>query len=73
MNEVDFYKTIVQLKTSIKEEISSNVSYLLNLIQKNSADIVDTQNAICDLSIEITNRLADIENALCELSLQEEE
>lgn len=32
------------------------------------SDIADTQNAICEESTDMENRLSDIENAICELS-----
>lgn len=35
-------------------------------------DISETQNAVCDLSIEIDERISDLENALCELSEMED-
>ena len=36
--------------------------------EENKQGVVDAQNAACDLSIDMEERIADIENALCELS-----
>lgn len=35
---------------------------------ENEDNINDTQDALCDVSTDIEERLADIENALCELT-----
>lgn len=40
---------------------------------ENKQGVIDAQNATCELSVEIDERISDIENALCELSEQEEE
>ena len=40
---------------------------------ENEQSVIDAQNATCELSVEIDERISDIENALCELSEQEEE
>lgn len=71
MTNVDFYKKMVELKNVIKEDINHSISYLSSLLKNTNSRVDDTQNATCDLSMEIDNRINDIENALCELSLLE--
>lgn len=38
---------------------------------ENKQGVIDAQNATCELSEEVDERISDIENALCELSEQE--
>ena len=40
---------------------------------ENKQGVVDAQNATCELSEEVDERISDIENALCELSELEPE
>ena len=68
MNEVNFFDKLVEIKKSIKQELESLISNLALLINNANTRIDDTQDATCELSIDIDERIADIENALCELS-----
>ena len=68
MNDVALFEKLMNLKESIKQELGTQISNLALLINKANTRIDDTQDATCELSMDIDDRIADIENALCELS-----
>lgn len=62
------YQSINVISNKVNDYTQRLNSYTDYRDDKNEQDIVDTENAACDLSIELDERMADIENALCELS-----
>lgn len=62
-------KNVRDLIQIAKQDVS-NYTDIRNEVQSERSD--DIENAQCEMSVDIEERLADIENALCELSEMEE-
>lgn len=70
MNGID--RDVAKELKTIKDMIQSNKKSLNDFTDmrddKNESDNNDTQNAACELSAELDERITDLENALCELT-----
>ena len=51
--------------------LEERVAVAEETIAQHSADIADTQDALCELSISTVLSIADLEDAVCELSTLE--
>lgn len=73
--DITLFNTVVKnLQDQIKE-INANVNLIKSTLNQsayeNNTMVVDSQNALCEASIDVDERITTIEDALCELSKEE--
>ena len=60
---------VAVLEETMNMRINANdVSYISNDTIKNSSSIATTEDAICEVTEDIEQRISDIEDAICELT-----
>ena len=64
---------LANIKKQVNELSQKIDSYFNNRCDDNKTEIETSQDAICEESVYIEERLTDVENALCELSESEVE
>ena len=64
----EVYKTINVVTRRINDSANRMNRHSEMRDDKNESDNNDTQNAACELSAELDERITDLENALCELT-----
>ena len=73
--DITLFNTVVKnLQDQIKE-ISANVKLIKSTLNQsayeNNTMVTDAQDALCETSIDVDERITVIEDALCELSKEE--
>ena len=69
----EIFKAINNVSKKVNELSQKIDSYFNNRCDDNKTEIETSQDAICEESTYIEERLTDVENALCELSESEVE
>ena len=60
---------VAVLEETMNMRINANdVSYISNDTSKNSVSIATAEDAICEVTEDIEQRISDIEDAICELT-----
>ena len=67
----EIFKAINNVSNKVNELSQKIDSYFNNRCDDNMTEIETSQDAICEESTYIEERLTDVENALCELSESE--
>lgn len=66
--DIEVAKELKTIKDMIQSGKKSLNDYTDMRDNKNEFDNMETQNAACELSAELDERITDLENALCELT-----
>ena len=69
--EIEFNQSFTAMFKSTLPTLEERVAVAEETIAQHSADIADTQDALCELSISTVLSIADLEDAVCELSTLE--
>ena len=67
----EIFKAINEVSNKVNELSKKIDKYFNQRCDDNKTSINDSQDAICEESTYVDERLADVENALCELSESE--
>lgn len=64
----DIYKALNNLHGVLNEQSARIDQYLNHRCDENKTGVEESQNATCELSEEVDERITEVETALCDLS-----